>query len=104
MSDVLKVGRYQLENLVREGVRFLFVDLRTEAERSTWTDPLLSKAMPLAFQELQENLISNAVPVDSAIVLLSEDGTSATAAALGLEAGGFTNVYIVRDGVAGLRA
>ncbi len=104
MSDVLKIGRYQLENLVREGVRFLFVDLRSEAERSEWTDPILSKAMPLGLKELQENLTSNAVPVDAAIVLLSQDGVAAQAAAVGLESDGFKNVYIVRDGVAGLRA
>lgn len=103
MSDILKIGRYQLENLVGQGVRFLFVDLRSEEERSAWTDPLLAKAMPLSLSELQSNLTSNGVSPDAAIVLLSQDDTDAHTASLELEANGFKNVYIIRDGVNGLR-
>jgi rhodanese-related sulfurtransferase len=99
----MKIGRYQLENLVREGVRFIFADLRSAEERALFTDPLLAAAMPLELAALKANLTTSHVPFDSPILLLSEDGTAASSAALELEAEGFKNVYIVRDGISGLR-
>lgn len=98
----MKIGRYQLENLVREGVRFIFADLRSAEERSAYTDPLLVSAMPLTAADLQTNLTLNQVPADSPILLLSQDGMQAAQVATELEGAGFKNVYIVRGGIAGL--
>ncbi len=96
----MKIGRYQLENLVREGIKFLFADLRTADERALFNDALLASATPLTEAELRARL-SGASP-DSAILLLSQDGTLAAKVADSLESEGFKNVYIVRDGIASL--
>jgi rhodanese-related sulfurtransferase len=98
----VKIGRYQLENLVREGVRFLFADLRSPEERSAYTDPLLASAVPLTAGELRARLAG--APLDSAILILSQDGTLASSVASSLETEGFKNVYIVRDGIGSLRS
>ena len=103
VSDVLQIGRYQLENLVREGVRFLFIDFRSEAQRTARAaDPLLAKTMPMSTGELHENLKSNQVPLDAAILLLDETGESSVSVATTLELQGYKNVYVIRGGAAGL--
>ena len=98
----MRIGRYQLENLVREGIRFLFADLRTPDQRAQFSDPILAHALPLTSQELREKL--KGAPLDSAVLLLSQDGSEAASVADSLEADGFKNVYIVRDGVGSLRS
>jgi rhodanese-related sulfurtransferase len=97
----MKIGRYQLENLVREGIKFLFADLRTDEQRKEFSDPLLASAVSLTAAELRSRL--QGAPADSAVLILSQDGVAAAAAAETLEADGFKNVYIVRDGIAALR-
>ena len=98
----MKVGRYQLENLVREGIKFLFADLRTIDQRAQFNDPLLSTSLALTPDELHAKL--NGAPLDSAVLLLSQDGLEAAAVAESLESAGFKNVYIVQGGVAALRS
>jgi rhodanese-related sulfurtransferase len=93
----MKIGRYQLENLVREGIKFLFADLRTDEQRKEFSDPLLASAVSLTAAELRSRL--QGAPADSAVLILSQDGVAAET----LEADGFKNVYIVRDGIAALR-
>ncbi len=103
MSDILQIGRYQLENLIREGVRFLFIDFRSESERlARASEPLLAKTMPMSLGELHENLKSNQVPFDAAILLLDETGAESVLTAAALETQGYKNVYVVRGGAAGL--
>jgi rhodanese-related sulfurtransferase len=98
----MRIGRYQLENLVREGIRFLFADLRTPEQRAQFDDPLLVGSIALSAEELHAKL-EGAAP-DSAVLLLSQDGSEAASVADSLESKGFKNVYIVRDGVASLRS
>ncbi len=98
----MRVGRYQLENLVREGIKFLFADLRTADERAQFDDPLLAKAEALSADELVTRL--EGAPLDSAVLLLSQDGSQAATVAETLESKGFKNVYILRDGVDSLRS
>lgn len=102
MPDVLAIGRYQLENLIREDIRFLFADLRTVDERAMFADPLVARAVVLSVDELRARVAE--MPRDSAIVLLSEDGELAANESAALESLGFKNVYIVRGGARGLRA
>lgn len=91
----MKIGRFQLENLLREGIRFLFIDLRTPDERASLTEPLFEKALPMSLTELRENLVANKVSPDAAILLLDDSGATAPAAAADLEATGYKNVYYV---------
>jgi len=98
----MKIGRYQLENLVREGVKFLFADLRSEEERANFGHALLTKAVPISEAELSERL--SGAPADSAVLLLSQDGAHAAKVAEALEGQGFKNVYILRDGIAALQS
>ncbi len=103
VNSVIQIGRYQLENLTREGVRFLFIDLRTDAERAAGPpETLLAKSMPMTFEQLQENLKLNQIPLDAAILLLDNAGEAAPQAAANLEAQGYKNVYVVRGGAASL--
>lgn len=97
----MKIGRYQLENLVREGIKFLFADLRTPDERALFNDALLAQAQPFTESELREKL--SATPRDAAILLLCHDGTKTARLATSLELEGFKNVYIVREGIASLQ-
>lgn len=94
----MKIGRYQLENLIGEGIRFLFIDLRTPAEREEISDALFEKAMPLVFNELVENLTTNEVSVDSPILLMDQTGETVDPLVQDLEELGYKNVYVVRGG------
>ena len=99
-TDTLTIGRFQLENLLSAGVKFLFIDLRTESERSSGAHALFSKAMPMAFDELKTNLSQNQVPLDAPIILLDQDGSNSNRIAQELEALSFKNVYLIRGGAA----
>ncbi len=100
VSDVMTIGRWQLENLHSAGVKFLFIDLRNEAERSSGGHALFSKALPMAFEELKSNLTQNHVPLDAPILLLDQDGFTSNRIAQELEALSFKNVYVIRGGAA----
>lgn len=93
-----EIGRFQLENLLSAGVKFLFIDLRNETERSAGAHALFSKAMPMAFDELKLNLTQNQVPFDAPILLLDQNGLTSDRIAQELETLSFKNVYVIRGG------
>lgn len=97
-SDILKIGRFQLENLLSAGVKFLFIDLRNETERLAGGHALFTKAMPMTFIELKLNLAQNHVPLDAPILLLDQNGLNSEHIAQELEALSFKNVYVIRGG------
>ena len=98
----MKIGRYQLENLTREGIKFLFADLRTPEQRAEFNDPLLATSVPLSAADLRARL--EGAPADTAVLILSQDGVEASDVAESLESDGFKNVYMIRDGIAALRS
>lgn len=106
MSDVMSIGRYQLENLMRAGIRFTFLDLRTDAERASKKHEavaqLLTTARAVAPEAALELLQTEKAAPDAAIILICEDGVKSKGLSLQLEEAGFKNVYRVEGGVAAL--
>ncbi len=96
----MNIGRFQLENLLSAGVKFLFIDLRSEDERTSGAHALFSKAMPMAVDELKANLSQNQVPLDAPILLLDQNGLNSDRVAQELESLSFKNVYVIRGGAA----
>ena len=99
------IGLFQLENLVLSRSPFIFLDLRTPGEESALPVPLnnyLKVATPIKAHEVQQHLQKIAADKIKPVLLLSEDEVIASAVARDLEAAGYTNVYIVAGGVAGL--
>lgn len=106
MSDVMSIGRYQLENLLRAGIGFTFLDLRTPVEAGQMLDPekakLLGKTKAMGADEILADLQAQNAPLDTAIILICEDGVKSKGVSLQLEEAGFKNVYRVEGGVAAL--
>lgn len=96
---------FQLENLTLTFMPFVFFDLR--AERTAVhpeIDPLLARAEGVAPARVLERLGELGVPKNIPVVLVSEDGRSATQLYAPLERAGFAQVYVVEGGVRGLVA
>jgi rhodanese-related sulfurtransferase len=102
VSDVLTIGRYQLENLHRMGVRFTFFDLSEPASGESNQHELLAGSRLVAPGEVLNVLRAEKAPLDAAVILICEDGVKSKAVAEQLEQAGFMNVYRVEGGVAAL--
>ncbi len=100
-----KIGLFQLENLVLSRSPFIFLDLRTQDDGSTLPEPLgnyLKPATRIKPNEVKQHLQKSEADKIKPVLLLSEDEATSCAVARDLEAAGYTNVYIVAGGVAGL--
>ena len=101
MSDVMAIGRYQLENLIRSGVKFTFFNLASE-QVSGKGDELANAATRIGASEVLSRLQTDGAAPDSAVVLICEDGVKSKQVAQQLEQAGFMNVYRVEGGFAAL--
>lgn len=104
MSETMTIGRFQLENLLKTGVRFLYFDLRPEGVRAVQTLDLLYGSRAVAPESVLNDLKEKAAPSDAAILLIDEDGSQSPAVAELLEKSGFMNVYVIGGGVAAMVA
>lgn len=104
----MELGLFQLENLFLNPSRFLFFDLRAESDQQSpvanEVGGLLKKAERIVSENVEEQLRSRKIPVEFPVVLVCADGRSSARLADQLERAGFTNVYVVAGGVAGLLA
>lgn len=99
----MEIGLFQLENLFLSPSRFLFFDLRTEKRPvAPSIDQYLSRATAIEPNELGAHLQAQNTPHEFPILLLCQDGGTSAEIARGLEAAGYTNIYVVTGGVAGL--
>lgn len=101
MSDVMAIGRYQLENLFRAGVRFTYFDIR-DSGTQVLSNELLAGATAVPANEVLSRLQAQSAAPDTAILLICEDGVKSKTVAQQLEEAGFMNVYRVEGGVAAL--
>jgi len=98
------IGLFQLENLMISRSPFVFLDLRLNFETPVPAQiaQYLSAATRVEPQSVAAHLKSLAVSKDRPVLLVSEDESGSRLVARELEAAGFTNVYIIAGGVAGL--
>lgn len=100
-----EIGLFQLENLTISRSPFVFLDLRSEtaSELPKQIADCLKQAQPVAPAEVKNHLeVKLKVPKEYPVLLVSEDGKSCAKVARDLETAGFTNIYVIMDGVEGL--
>lgn len=99
MNEVMKIGEFQLRNLIENSVRFLYLDLRTGDGRE---HELLAGSIKIAPKDVQMTVQQSGVAKDWPIVLICENGTDSMAAALELAQDSYINVCVVEGGVEAL--
>lgn len=97
MSEFLKIGDYQLENLFQKNVRFTYLNLGTET-----THPLLKGSELTTPESAVEKILGMNLPDHAPIVLICENGSKSVSVAKQLGDKGFINVIVVDGGVAAL--
>lgn len=104
MADVIKIGTYQLQNLIRHQAKFVYFDLRTEAERSKGPQnhPLLTGSQAMEPSQAVATVKSYGIDASYPIVLICENGSKSVAVAEELEQNSFINVFVVEGGVQSL--
>ena len=96
----MKIGSYQLQNLLQQRTRFLFLDLRTgEVERA---HELLQGSVFVDEAQAVSHVRGNSPGHDFPIVLVCEDGSRSLQVAQALGEAGFSNLFVVRDGFSAL--
>lgn len=100
----MEIGLFQLENLMISRSPFVFLDLRETREENLPPEiqRCLQNAHPVAADEAESYLKSQQISPDRPILLMDEEGERARQTARSLEAAGYSNVYIVAEGLAGL--
>lgn len=103
-GTILFVGEYQLRNLIKNQVVFLYFDLResgvSAGEKSG--DPLFQNSQNASEDELPKLVSEQASSKDHPIVLICENGEKSMRAALELEKLGYLNVFVLRGGTSSL--
>ncbi len=93
---MMKIGSYQLQNLLQQRTRFIFLDLRTgDIDRR---HALLQESVVVDESQAVGHVRENSPSQDFPIVLVCEDGIRSLQVALALGGAGFSNLFIVRDG------
>jgi rhodanese-related sulfurtransferase len=95
------IGKYQLQNLKNNGVRFHFFEIIDE-EIATGLhakqSPLLVGCQKLSASNAVEELEKQGLSKDAPIVLICEHGMKSMELAAKLEQNSFLNVYVVEGG------
>lgn len=97
------IGLFQLENLILSRSPMTFIDVRTGESETSPPEPVgryLKAALRLKPEDVRKHLQD--AEKDKPVLLVSEDESESSAVGRDLEAAGFTNVYIIAGGVAGL--
>lgn len=101
--SAMEIGLFQLENLSMMPTRFMFLDLRVQtAAVHPQIDGLLKKSVAVKADEAEAHLSKSLPDKNQPVVLIDESGERSEALARRLETAGYTNVYVVTGGVAGL--
>lgn len=101
--EFMEIGLFQFENLFANPNSFRFFDLR---EKVTPThpelDPLIAKALRISREEIVLHLEKEKLPKDFPLILIDQSGESSVNTAQFLSLRGFSQIYVVADGVKGL--
>jgi rhodanese-related sulfurtransferase len=91
----------ELVTRLKRGERIIALDVRTPAEAAVYGMTLPETlAIPINRLFMPENL--RRVPRDRLVLVVCKSGTRATAAGTALRAVGFSNVYVLKGGLAAL--
>lgn len=97
----MKIGLFQLENLLSIRNQFVFLDVRLKKE--DWPAKLKNVLQPAVHVDQSRNyLLQQKIPPATPIMLIDEDGRRADSVARELEDAGYKQIYVVADGLAGL--
>ena len=94
------IGRYQLENLQKNRVGFLFLDV---SERPSSHD-LLAGRQSVQASDALAFLAAQGVKPDAPIVLICETGAISVGVAKVFEQNSFINVFVIDGGLEGLKS
>jgi rhodanese-related sulfurtransferase len=100
MSDPVLIGRYQLENLLKNRIGFLFLNL----SESVPGHELLAGSHSLPSSSVLFFIAEQGIKPDAPIVLICETGAISIVVARLLEENSFINVFVVEGGIEGLKA
>lgn len=99
MSEIMKIGEYQLRNLIESRTPFLYLDLRTVNESD---HELLAGSIKINPQDVLATVRAKGVATDGPIILICETGTVSTAAAIELSENSYINVFVIAGGLEAL--
>ncbi len=90
----MKIGDYQLQNLLRNQVKFLYLDV----SQLPVPHPLLKEAIVVAANHAVEYALANTPDRNYPIVVICENGEKSLEVGGVLEENSFLNVYVVEGG------
>lgn len=102
--DIIEIGLFQLENLIIARSPFLFLNLGAEEieVEDARLASYLKQATSVHPDRLESFLLEKQVLKEYPIVLLCEDGRVSRAQGLLLDKNGYSNVYVIENGLQGL--
>ncbi|MES2856496.1 MAG: rhodanese-like domain-containing protein [Bdellovibrionota bacterium] len=100
MSDFMEIGQYQLENLMKNGVRFSYFDLSDT--NATAQHPLLKGSQQIGHDAVVKHIGDLGLSKDAPIVLICQNGTKSLEVARKLSENSYLNVYVIEGGHASL--
>jgi rhodanese-related sulfurtransferase len=100
----LEIGLFQLENLIISRSPFVFLDVRANpsGELPVEIERCLKVAHAIKVEEAEKYLNDQGGSKERPIVLVCNSGGKSSKLAAQLETAGYTNVYYIAGGVAGL--
>ncbi len=100
LSPVLFLGEYQLRNLIKGQVQFLYFDLRGSQTRAKQSPDhfYFKNALPVPPDSVVSSVSQLSLAKSHPIVLICEDGEKSMQGARDLEKAGYTNVFVLRGG------
>jgi rhodanese-related sulfurtransferase len=99
----LEIGWFQVENLfLSRNLFYTLFDLRKKRELTGMADidQVLKSAVALDESQVEGHLVGQNAPKHHPILLICENGKCSRRVARRLEAGGYTQVYVLEDGEA----
>jgi rhodanese-related sulfurtransferase len=99
-SNIIKIGSYQLENLLKNQLSFVYIDLRKE--RTTAKERWLKGSIALdslAPEDVATFLKQKTRSPDHPLVLICEDGVNSMRVAAIAESEQYVNIFVVDGGV-----
>lgn len=103
-NEFMTIGLFQLENLINMRSPFIFFDLssRDREKLSSALLPILSVAIKISADKIEQHLRELKTQHDFPLVLLCDEGVHSTQVGLRLQTLGFNNIYIVEGGLTSL--
>ena len=105
-SSVQEISFFQLDNLVRNRIPFVLLSLGVDIsgfyDEVVYQNHLISQTISTTRESILKDLSSKNVLSESAVILVCPRGDLSIRLKATLEQQGYRNVYLVRNGFAGL--